>query len=187
MRWLLSAPAAALLLVAGCTDQDVGVPQPPPTNTADPDSVTGTDPKALQRPQNLRRALARLEKERQDMEGRYSNFRLAPGRIDAQIMGPEQMMNIQIRPDLSIPFVNNTPTSSPDRDGLTGRDIDVQGPERLLGRIDRRRSSNAARDLDYMVVSKSTIDGDITWSAFLKTGPRPRSFLLEGGNLRPIG
>jgi len=186
VRWRPSALAAGLLLVAGCTDQDVGVPQPPPT-TANPDSVSGTDPKALQRPQNLRRALARLEKERQGMEGRYSNFRLAPGRIDAQITGPERMMNIQIRPDLSIPFVHNTTNSSPSRDGLTGREIDVRVPDQLLARIDRRRSSNAARDLDYMVVSKSTIDGDITWSAFLKTGPRPRSFLLEDDNLRPIG
>ena len=185
MRWPLSALAASVL-VAGCTDQNVGVPQPPPA-TANPDSVSGTDPKALQRPQNLRRALARLEKERQSMEGRYSNFRLAPGRVDAQITGPERMMNIQIRPDLSIPFVNNTSVSVPNRDGLTGREIDVRVPDRLLARIDRRRSGNAARDLDYMVISKSSIDGDVTWSAFLKTGPRPRSFLLEDGNLRPIG
>ena len=175
--------AAAL---GGCVDSDVGVPRTP-AQTENPDSVSGSEPRSLHRPANLRRALARLERERQSLEGRYSYLRIAPGRIDAQIAGPDQSMNIQIRSDLSIPFVNTTPTSTPSRDGLVGRDVDVEVPARLLERIDDRRSGSATRDLDYLVVSKSSIDGKVAWSAFLDSGPRPRSFQLEDGRLRPIG
>jgi hypothetical protein len=80
VRWRLSALVA--LAVAGCADS-TSVPRE--ASSPNPDGVSGTDPRALQRPANLRRALARVEKERQ---------------------------------------------------------------ERLLARIDHRRSSNAARDLD---------------------------------------
>ena len=184
MRWRFSALAAAAL-VAGCTDSDIGVPEQP--SAPNPDSVSGTDPEAMQRPANLKRALARLEEERQGLEGRYSSLRIAPGRIDTEIAGPQRTMNIQIRPDMSIPFVTTRATSTPDRVGLVGRDIDVKMPERLLARIDRRRSSNAARDLDYIVVSKGLIDKEVGWTAFLDAGPRPRSFRLDQGRLKPIG
>jgi hypothetical protein len=182
VRWGLSALVA--VAGAGCADS-TSVPRE--ASSPNPDSVSGTDPQALQRPANLRRALARLEKERQGLEGRYSSLRIAPGRIDTEIAGPQRTMNLQIRPDMSIPFVTTRPTSVPDRDGLVGSDVDVKMPERLLARIDKRRSSNAAGDLDYIVVAKSNIDRTLSWSAFLDAGPRPRSFLLEEGRLRPIG
>jgi hypothetical protein len=65
-------------------------------------------------------------------------------------------------------------------------------PRRILNAIDLLRpGKSAAHDLDYMVVSKSIIDGDVRWSAYLQSGPRPRQFSVEGGprriRLRVIG
>ncbi len=159
----------------------------------DPDVVRGSEEIALNRPANLRRALAALEKRRVRAEGIFEDLRIAPGRIDTQVRNMHQIINLQIRPDFSIPFSDATDFPG-DEDaiarGLRARDVNVRAPARILRRIDRRRdSTGAASDLDYMVVDKGLIDHKIGWTAFLKRGPRPRSWHAEerGQDVTPIG
>ena len=159
----------------------------------DPDVVRGSEEIALNRPANLRRALKVLERRRQDAEGVFEDLRIAPGRIDTQVRNSHEIVNLQIRPDFSIPFSNRIDFPG-DEDtlarGLRARDVDVQAPARLLRKIDKRRDSRtSAADLDYMVVQRGLIDHKVGWSVFLKRGPKPRAWRAEGRELEltPIG
>jgi hypothetical protein len=160
---------------------------------ADPDVVRGSEEIALNRPANLKRALAVLEQRRVRAEGIFEDLRIAPGRIDTQVRNMHQIINLQVRADFSIPF--NNKTDFPGNEdviarGLRARDVNVRAPARILRKIDRRRdSTTAAADLDYMVVDRGLIDHKIGWSIFLKRGPRPRSWRAEGRQLdvTPIG
>jgi hypothetical protein len=170
-------------------------PSPKRRLPSDPEAVLGNDELALQRPRNLRRALRVLERQRQRFEGVFDDLRIAPGRIDTTIERADRRRNVQIRGDLSIPFSNefDFPTGQDIlRNGLRARDVDVQMPRRILNAIDLvRAGSSATRDLDYMVVRKDIIDHEVSWSAYLQSGPRPRQFSVEGGKrritLRAIG
>jgi len=158
-----------------------------------PDVVRGSEEIALNRPANLSRALAALEQHRVRAEGVFEDLRIAPGRIDTQVRNLHEIIDLQIRPDFSIPF-NHRHDFPGDEDviarGLRARDVNVQAPARILRKIDRRRdSTSSASDLDYMVVDKGLIDHKIGWSVFLKRGPRPRAWRAEGRRLAvtPIG
>ncbi len=158
-----------------------------------PDDVRGTDPYALTRPANLRRALAVLERERQPVEGVYDHLRIAPGRIDTTIVHPDdRRTNIQVRADLKVSFksTHDFPTQADFRqDGLTGRMVDATVPARLLRAIDGIRDGDAAHDVDYVVISRDIIDHRVDASAYMRIRtPRPRMFLKEPGQaLRVIG
>ncbi len=158
-----------------------------------PDDVRGTDPFALTRPANLRRALAVLERERQPVEGVYDGLRIAPGRIDTTIVHPDdRRTNVQVRADLKVSFksTHDFPTQADFRqDGLTGRMVDPIVPARLLRTIDRIRDGDAAHDVDYVVIGRDIIDHRVDASAYMRIRtPRPRMFSKEPGQpLRVIG
>ena len=159
----------------------------------DPDVVRGDEEISLTRPANLRRALAVLERRRLRTEGAFENVRIAPGRIDTQVRNMREIVNLQLRPDFSIPFSHTTPFPG-DEDviarGLRAGDVDVRAPTRILRKIDRRRdTTSSASDLDYMVVRKGLIDHELGWSVFFRRGPRPRAWRAEGRRLdvAPIG
>jgi hypothetical protein len=155
--------------------------------------VRGTDPFALTRPDNLRRALAVLEKRRGEVDGVYDGLRIAPGRIDTVIVHPDdRRSNIQVRSDLEVSFesTHDFPTQADFRKGgLTGRDLDVRAPARLLRAIDRVRRGSAAEDVDYVVVRRDIVDFGVSTSAFMRIRTaRPRAFSKEQGEpLRAIG
>jgi hypothetical protein len=160
---------------------------------ADPDVVRGDEEIALVRPRNLDRALSVLERRRVKAEGVFEDLRIAPGRIDTQVRNSHEIINLQLRPDFSVPFSNKVDFPSDSdvtENGLRARDVDVQAPAGILREIDRRRDgTSAAADLDYMVVSRGLIDHKIAWVVFLKRGPKPRSWRAEGRGrtLTPIG
>ncbi|HEY1358034.1 MAG TPA: hypothetical protein VGF21_07000 [Thermoleophilaceae bacterium] len=160
---------------------------------SDPDMVRGSEEIALNRPANLRRALAVLEKRRVRAGGVFEDLRIAPGRIDTQVRNKHQIINLQVRPDFSIPISNTTPFAG-DQDtiarGLRASDVNERAPSLLLRKIDRRRdTTTSAADLDYMVVDKGLIDHEIGWTVFLERGPRPRAWSAKGRSLdvSPIG
>jgi hypothetical protein len=159
----------------------------------DPDLVRGNEEIALVRPRNLARGLVVLERRRVRAEGVLDGLRIAPGRIDTQVRNRQEIINLQLRVDFSIPLSNKVDFPGNERtiaNGLRARDVDPRVPLRILRKIDRRRrGSSAAADLDYMVVSRGPIDRAIGWAVFLKRGPRPRSWRAEGRRLEltPIG
>ena len=158
-----------------------------------PDDVRGTDPFALTRPVNLRRALAVLERERQPVEGVYDGLRIAPGRIDTTIVHPDdRRTNVQVRADLKVSFksTHDFPTQADFRQsGLTGRMVEPTVPARLLRAIDGIRDGSAAHDVDYVVISRDIIDHRVDASAYMRIRTvRPRMFSKEPGQpLRVIG
>ena len=164
----------------------VGLPE-------NPDEVRGSDDFALIRPANFRRALAVLERERQQVEGVFDGLRLAPGRIDTTIVHPDdRRTNIQVRPDFEISFesTHDFPTRADFRKGgLSGREVDVLAPARLLREFDEQRPGSASQDVDYCVIGKDIIDFTVDISCYMRIRtPRPRSFLKEPGEpLRVIG
>jgi hypothetical protein len=167
-------------------------PAQPPELPEDPDAVRGSDPFALTRPANLRRALAVLEGRRKRVRGVLDGLRVAPGRIDTVIVRPDdRRTNIQVRADFEVAFesTHDFPTQAGfRRSGLTAADVDVRAPARLLRGIDRQRRGSAARDVDYVVLGKSVIDGSIGVTAYMRIRtPRPRYFRLEGGRVESFG
>ena len=163
--------------------------RPRPRVPDDPEAVLGNQEIALVRPRNLERALAVLERERRRAEGVFDGLRIAPGRIDTQVRRSNRIINLQIRADFKIPFRNEIEFPTQRRileRGLRGRDVNPRVPARLLRAIDaRRRGSTAARDVDYLVVRKDIIEGDVYWSAFLQSGPEPRAWSFTGPDLAP--
>ena len=157
-----------------------------------PDDVHGTDPFALTKVANLRRALLVLDSRRQEVEGVFDGLRIAPGRIDTVIVHPDdRRTNLQIRPDLAISFesTHDFPTQSGFRKrGLTARDVPVAKVERLLRAIDKQRNGRAARDVDYVVVGKDIIAFDVEVIAYMRIRtPRPRYWRMEGGKAVAFG
>jgi hypothetical protein len=163
-----------------------------PELPADPDDVRGTDPSALTRPANLRQALALLERRRARVRGVLDDLRIAPGRIDTEIVRPDdRRTSLQIRADLQVAFesTHDFPTRAGFRKlGLTARDVEATAPARLLRGIDRQRSGSAAHDLDYIVISRHIIDFTVDVNAYMRLRtPRPRYFRLEGHRVEAIG
>lgn len=159
-----------------------------------PDDVHGDDVISLTRPANLRRAMAVLDARRRKVEGVFESIRIAPGRIDTIIVHPDdRRTNIQVRNDFEVAFdsTHDFPTSADFRDrGMTGRDVRVNAPANLLRRIDPvRKGGNAAHDVDYLVVSKGIVDGEIGLGAYMRIRTaRPRMFIAQpGGGIRAIG
>ena len=167
-------------------------PEPEPLELPEnPDDVKGDEPFALTRTRNFRRALAVLDRRRRSEEGVFDGLRVAPGRIDTVIETAKTRINIQVRPDLQVSFADESEfpnRADYRRYGLTAADVDPRAPARILNRIDRVREGSAERDIDYVVIGRDIIEFDIYVSAYLRTGPRPRSFLAEAGEpLRAIG
>jgi hypothetical protein len=158
----------------------------------DPDAVRGTDPFALTRPANLRRALAVLDRRRASVGGAFEGLRVAPGRIDTVIVHPDdRRTNIQVRPDFQISFetTHDFPTQEDFKQrGLTAEVVDVSAPARLLRGIDGQRDGSAAHDVDYVVIGRDIIDRGIDVMAYMRIRtPRPRYFRLVGDRVEAFG
>jgi hypothetical protein len=157
-----------------------------------PDEVRGTDPYALTRAPNLRRALRVLDVRRQKVEGVFDGLRVAPGRIDTTIIHPDdRLTSLQVRADrkISSEITTDFPTQANfRRGGLTARDVPVKKVGRLLRAIDSQRNGSAARDVDYVVIGKDIIDFDVEVNAYMRIRtPRPRYWRMEGGRAVAFG
>ena len=173
--------------------EEPATPKPArPTPPSSPDEVKGDEERSLTRPANFRRALAVLERRRRSAEGVFDGLRVAPGRIDTIVETKTRRMNLQVRTDFKIGFsTDHEFPNRPDyrRYGLTAADVDVRAPAQILERIDGvRRGASAARDVDYVVIRRDIIDFRVNVSAYLRSGPAPRSFSQEPGEpFRVIG
>ena len=176
--------------------EDPAEPEEPeparPTPPSSPDDVKGSEERALTRPANFRRALAVLERRRRSVEGVFDGLRVAPGRIDTVVETRRRRMNLQVRTDFNIGFSTDFQfPNRPDfrRYGLTAKEVDVRAPAQILERIDGvRQGASAARDIDYVVIRRDIIDLEVNVSAYLRSGPAPRSFSQEPGEpFRVIG
>ena len=158
-----------------------------------PDQVKGDQEISLHRPRNLRRALRVLERVRVRAEGVFDGLRVAPGRIDTTVNTATRKIHLQVRADFEIAFRSDSdfPNANNPRwrkSGLGARAVNLALPARMVRRIDRRRSGSAARDLDYFVIRRDIIDFEVNYGAYLRSGARPRIFLLEPGEpFRAIG
>ena len=164
-----------------------------PAVPSNPDDVKGSQEISLHRPANLRRALRVLERERRRAEGVFDGLRVAPGRIDTTIDTSSRKITLQVRADFRVAFRTSSAfpnTSNPSfrKRGLSATAVDLNLPARMLREIDRTRSGSAARDLDYFLIRRDIIDFEVNYGAYLRSGPRPRIFLLEGDKpMRAIG
>ena len=152
----------------------------------------GTDPYALTRPANLRRALRVLDARRRKVEGVFDGLRIAPGRIDTVIIHPDdRRTNIQVRPDYEISFesTHDFPTQAGFRKGgLAAAEVPVREVGHLLRAINEQRGGSAERDVDYLVVGKDIIDFDVDVTAYMRIRtPRPRYWRMEGGRAVSFG
>lgn len=90
-------------------------------------------------------------------------LRVAPDRIDAVVREADgKGKAIQVRADLS---TTSSPTGSGGSRGLSIRRIDPAAPQRIV-RAGARLVNARPRDLSYMALSVSPIDGKGMWSAF---------------------
>lgn len=147
------------------------------------DSVRGGAPESL-----LRRA--QLARVRRVLAGEASagrsvtQFRLAPGRVNAQVANADGGKLLQIEPD-GADAVHMTLTvdlATGPAGGFAPAAIDVRAPERIVRGIARIRAGVTADDVDYMVLT--SLGEDLGWVAFLKSGS-PRSFLATvAGHVR---
>lgn len=141
----------------------------PPTLPRGEDEPDATPPAGLQKRSlvlrgNLAPALRRLE--RRSGGGRVRLLRIAPDRIDAQVITPElRLRNLQHRftgetqvlSDRSAPGAGTLAT-------FTWKDVDASAPRRLAERAVRGGSS---RELSYLVLLETS---RLRWSAFLADG-----------------
>jgi len=185
---------------AAVTVPEVAVPEPPEALTPppvepepeappldlpeNPDDVTGDQPFALTRMKNFRRALGVLERRRRSVKGVFGSLRVAPGRIDTVVETADRRINLQVLPDMKIGFESESDfPNRPDyrRYGLTARAVDPSAPASMLRRVNRARRGSAARDVDYIVIDRDIIDFRVNVAAYLRSGPRPRTFVSEPG------
>lgn len=163
-----------------------------PELPANLDDIRGTDSYALTRPRNLRRALRVLDARRRKVEGVFDGLRIAPGRIDTTVIRPDdRRTNLQVAADFDISFESTIdfPTQPGFRKGaIKAGDVPVRKIGRLLRAIDKQRSGSAARDVDYVVVSRDIIDFNVEVLAYMRLRtPRPRYWRMEGGKAVAFG
>lgn len=141
----------------------------PPVVPRGADEPDVTPPAGLQRESlvlrgNLAPALRRLE-QRSD-GGRVRLLRIAPDRIDAQVITPEQRLRTiqhrhtgetQVLSDRSAPGIATLAT-------FTWKDVDPSAPRRIAERAVRGTSS---RELSHLILLDT---GGLRWSAFLAGG-----------------
>ena len=138
-------------------------------------------PESLIRPERFRRALAALRQEF-GAEAKVSNFRLAPERIDAQLVrGERRTTLIQLDSDAEETFRTELETASDNTLPLSR--LDPRGPDRLMRKALRRYGVKLA-DLSYMTVTTSASDGKPGWVAFMKDSDRFFLARLDGGKVR---
>ena len=149
-----------------------------------PDAIAGDAPESLFRAPRLATALAKLRDEF-GPEAKLSNLRLAPERIDAQVVRGEQRTTlVQLDSDAEVTFRTELETASDDTIPLA--QVDPRGPERIMRKTARRYGVGPA-DVGYLVLTTGNFDDQPGWGAYPDRGGGYFSARLDGGGVRAVG
>jgi hypothetical protein len=135
----------------------------PPTQGGAARAPTGLERTSLIRRANFARALEVLRRENL---GRALTMRVAPDRIDATLTsGRGRVSQVQVTFTGTLRRFGDTRTGTEQR-GLALDRIDPRAPERLV-RAGARRTDQAAREIDYLVLNQPPA---LRWGAYFKGG-----------------
>ena len=110
---------------------------------------------------------AALQAMRADGAERVMTLRVAPERIDYQVLLDGNRMRVaQVRPGGEVRTIATTPGAVPGT-GVTLADVDPGAPERLV-RAASRQARIPAQRIDYLVLLD--LGGQLIWGAFFKDG-----------------
>ena len=140
-----------------------------------PDPIPGDHQRSLIRADRFARVLAAV-REDYGAETKLSSLRLAPERVDLEVVRRDETEAIQYDSDAEVTFRDRRTLGLGDAILVTR--IDPAIPERIMGRA-RRRFGTRLADLNYMVLSIST-GSAAEWLAFGKEGGTPVRAPLSG-------
>lgn len=142
-----------------------------------PEPISGDDERSLIRADRFARVLAAVKKDYGD-EAKMSSVRLAPERVDLEVVRGKETEAIQYDSDAEVTFRDRRTLGLGDTILVTR--IDPAIPGRIMERA-RRKFGTSLAGLNYMVLS---IDADESeWLAFGKEGGSPVRAPLSG---RPV-
>jgi hypothetical protein len=138
------------------------------TPSGPPPERNGGDAKSMLRPEQMRRALAIMRREGGGPGARLSYIRLAPGRINTDVVGDGKHINLYLAPDGQVYFRSESSggASSPDDDIRVGK-IPAGAPWRIVRHL-RESAGITPDDIDYMVIQVEPISGKTEWLVYLK-------------------
>jgi len=125
----------------------------------------GLERASLVRRENFARALRRLREERL---GKLRSIRVAPERIDVQILTPGgRLLSAQLRHDGELQRFGASGSGFGFVDTVPYGRVNTAAPERLT-RAGARRLGRSTKSIDYLAYVAGT--GEIAWGAFFKGG-----------------
>jgi hypothetical protein len=138
------------------------------TPSGPPPELKGGDPKSMLRPEQMRRALAIMEREGGGPGARVEYIRLAPGRINTDIAGDGKRIDLYLAPDgrLYSRSESSSGASSPDDDIAVGK-IPAGAPWRIVRNL-RESAGLTPDDIDYMLIQREPISEKFQWLVYLK-------------------
>jgi hypothetical protein len=157
----------AVLVVLSVDTGEESLPAATSTGTA-ADAPGGRAPRglgrgSLLRPRAFAGALARLRGERL---GRVQSIRLAPDRVDAQLLGPDgRLRAVQVRSGAELAVLSISEAGP--QETVAFRRIDASAPQRLV-RAAAERLGRRPATIDYLVLTPSGRAG--AWAAYFRSG-----------------
>jgi hypothetical protein len=154
--------AAVGIIGAGSAVVDqIGDLAPSELDTGGGPEPVGLGDGSLLRPAAFERAIATLR----DAGGRADSLRVAPARIDTQLVRGSRRRVVQVQPGGELRVLATISGVSAMRAPLDWDRIDPRAPERLTRAVARRLKLNPRR-IDYLVVSADPAQ----WGAYFKNG-----------------
>ena len=133
----------------------------PPQLGADGPEPVGLGEGSLLRRASFERAIGTLR----DAGGRADSLRVAPARIDTQLVSGERARIVQVQPGGELREITAVSGAGASTTPLNWNRIDPRAPERLT-RAAARRLRIAPRQIDYLVLSADPVQ----WGAYFKNG-----------------
>jgi hypothetical protein len=140
------------------------------TPSGPPPELKGSDPRSMLLPGQLKKAIAVIEKEGSGPGTKITNFRLAPGRVNAEIDADGKTLELYIIPGGKLYSTSTSPIAPNSltlKDALAARQINVHGPTKMLRTL-RAKSGINPDDVDYFVADKNGIDTKGAWLMYLQ-------------------
>lgn len=147
---------------AGVTIDESGGPPP---------ELSASNPRSLLRPDELAKGLAVIRREGGGPGTKVMNFRLAPGRINAEIDADGKTVDLFIIPGGKL-YSRDVSPIPPSRlvlqQALRVSDISTTGPSKMVRTL-HRKSGIPLDDVNYLVPLADPITGKATWNLYLKS------------------
>ena len=136
---------------------------PPPERSA-------SDPKSMLLPGELAKGLAIIRKEGGGPGTKITNFRLAPGRINAEIDADGKTLDVYIIPGGKLYSRDVSPIAPSAlvlKDALPVSKISTTGPSKMVRTL-RKKSGISPDDVNYLVTTVDPITNKASWNLYLK-------------------